>query len=75
MVIVGQNPLQNFKILYGTGAVQLNDQTGQSEQVVGIKCTIKDGIVYDAEQLRADVAKMVDKQKAERGRRTTTALP
>jgi len=43
--------------------------------VIGIKWTIKDGIAYSADQLRADVAKMVDKQKAERGRRTTTALP
>ena len=44
MVIVVQNPLQNFKVLYATGAVQLNDKTGQAERVVGIKWTIKDGI-------------------------------
>jgi imidazolonepropionase-like amidohydrolase len=75
MVVVSHNPLQNFKILYATGAVKLNDQTGQADRIVGIKWTIKDGIAYNAEQLRADVAKMVDKQKAERGRRTTTALP
>jgi hypothetical protein len=41
--------------------------------VIGIKWTIKDGIAYNADQLRAEVAKMVEKQKAERGRRTTTA--
>ena len=29
MVIVDQNPLQNFKVLYGTGAVRLNDKTGK----------------------------------------------
>jgi hypothetical protein len=75
MVVVSHNPLQNFKILYATGAVKLNDQTGQADRIVGIKWTIKDGIAYNAEQLRADVAKMVDKQKAERGRRTATALP
>jgi imidazolonepropionase-like amidohydrolase len=73
MVVVSHNPLQNFKVLYATGAVKLNDQTGQAERVIGIKWTIKDGIAYNADQLRADVAKMVDKQKAERGRRTTTA--
>ena len=28
MVIVDQNPLQNLKVLYGTGAVRLNDSTG-----------------------------------------------
>jgi imidazolonepropionase-like amidohydrolase len=75
LVVVSHNPLQNFKVLYATGAVKLNDQTGQAERIIGIKWTIKDGIAYNADQLRADVAKMVDKQKAERGRRTTTALP
>jgi imidazolonepropionase-like amidohydrolase len=66
MVIVDQNPLQNLKVLYGTGAVRLNDRTGQVERVGGIKYTIKDGIVYDAKQLLADVAAMVEKQKQER---------
>jgi len=66
MVLVDQNPLQNFKVLYGTGAVRLNDETGVAERVGGIKYTIKDGIVYDAKQLLADVAGMVEKQKRER---------
>ena len=29
LVIVDQNPLQNFKVLYGTGAVRLNDEDRQ----------------------------------------------
>jgi imidazolonepropionase-like amidohydrolase len=73
MVIVDQNPLENFKVLYATGAVKLNDQNGRVERVGGIKWTIKDGIAYDAKQLAADVAKMVERQKAERARRTTTS--
>jgi len=63
MVIVDQNPLQNFKVLYGNGAVRLNDTTGRAERVGGIKYTIKDGIVYDAKKLMDDVAAMVTKQK------------
>ena len=63
MVIVDQNPLQNFKVLYGTGALKLNDKTAKPEQIGGVKYTIKDGIVYDAKQLLADVAAMVEKQK------------
>jgi imidazolonepropionase-like amidohydrolase len=63
MVIVDQNPLKNFKVLYGTGALKLNDQTGRPEQIGGVKYTIKDGIVYDAKQLLADAAAMVEKQK------------
>ena len=70
LVVVDANPLENFKVLYGTGAVKLNDATGQVERVGGVKYTIKDGIVYDAKQLLADVAKMVD--AAKRGARTTT---
>jgi imidazolonepropionase-like amidohydrolase len=66
MVLVDQNPLQNFKVLYGTGAVRLNSQTGIAERVGGVKVTIKDGIAYDAKQLLADVAAMVEKQKRER---------
>jgi imidazolonepropionase-like amidohydrolase len=71
MVLVDQNPLQNLKVLYGTGALKLNDKTGQPEQVGGVKYTIKDGIVYDAKQLLADVAAMVEKQK--RSKKTTTS--
>ena len=73
LVIVDQNPLQNFKVLYGTGAVRLNDKTGHAERVGGVKYTVKDGIVYDAKQLLADVAAMVEKQKKERAAKTTTS--
>ena len=64
LILVDQNPLHNMKVLYGNGAVKLNDATGKAERVGGIKWTIKDGIVYDAKALMADVAAMVEKQKA-----------
>jgi len=67
LAIVGENPVQNLKVLYGTGAVRLNDETGRAERVGGILYTVKDGIIYDAKQLRKDVEKMVRKQKRERG--------
>jgi hypothetical protein len=66
LIMVDANPIENLKVLYGTGAVKLNDETGQAERVGGIKYTIKDGIVYDAQKLLADVREMVRKQKAER---------
>ncbi len=65
MVIVGENPLANLKVLYPTGWMKLNDATGKTERVGGITYTIKDGIVYDAKGLLAQVAEMVAKQKAE----------
>lgn len=73
LVIVPENPLQNFKVLFGTGAVRLNDKTNKPERVGGIRWTIKDGIAYDARKLLADVAKMVEKQKRELRRKTDTA--
>jgi imidazolonepropionase-like amidohydrolase len=73
MVIVDQNPLQNFKVLYATGAIRLNDRTAKPERVGGIRWTIKDGIAYDAKKLAADVAQMVEKQKRERASKPTTA--
>jgi imidazolonepropionase-like amidohydrolase len=72
LVIVDRNPLENFKVLYGTGALRLNDATGKPERVGGVKWTIKDGIVYDAKRLLGDVAAMVERQKRERARQTTT---
>ncbi len=67
LLIVDENPLENLKVLYGTGAVKLNDETMTPERVGGVKYTIKDGIVYDAKQLLADVRAMVKKQKQELG--------
>lgn len=67
LILVEENPLENLKVLYGTGAVKLNDETGVPERVGGVRYTIKDGIVYDAVQLREDVKAMVRAQKAERG--------
>ena len=63
LVIVPENPLANFKVLYGTGAIKLNDQTNQVERVSGVKYTIKDGIVYDAKKLLSDVEKIVEAAK------------
>jgi len=63
LVLVDENPLENLKVLYGTGAVRLNRETGEVERVGGIKYTIKDGIVYDATKLLADVRRMVREAK------------
>ncbi|WJG10235.1 amidohydrolase family protein [Aliiglaciecola sp. LCG003] len=63
LVIVEENPLRNFKVLYGTGHYQL-DQNNQPTRTGGVKYTVKDGIVYDAKKLLDDVKKMVDSAKA-----------
>jgi len=67
LVIVPEDTIANIKVMYGTGTLRLNNETGKSERVGGIKYTIKDGIVYDEKELLADVEQMVTRQKAERG--------
>ncbi len=67
LVIVRENPLQNFKTLYGTGTLRLNEQTQKLERVGGVSYTVKDGIVYDAKRLLADVAEMVAAEKRRMG--------
>lgn len=62
LVVVEENPIHNFKVLYGTGTVKLDDD-GNPIRVGGVKYTIKDGIVYDAKQLLADVARIVEEAK------------
>ena len=62
-VIVAENPLENLKVLYGTGAIKLTEDN-KVVRVGGVKYTIKDGIIYDAKALLKEVKQMVDAEKA-----------
>jgi predicted amidohydrolase YtcJ len=62
MLIIKENPLRNFKVLYGTGHYRLNEDN-QPIRSGGVDYTIKDGIVYDAKALLADVRAMVEAAK------------
>ena len=62
LAILDENPLANFKVLYGTGHMRLSPQ-GDVKQVGGVKYTVKDGIVYDAKKLLDDVKNMVQQAK------------
>ncbi|MGJ3234569.1 amidohydrolase family protein [Marivirga sp.] len=61
-VIVEENPLENLKALYGTGAIKLTEDN-EVIRAGGVKYTIKDGIIYDAKKLLEDVKKMVAEEK------------
>ena len=65
LVIVEENPLQNFKTLYGTGHQRLSDDN-VVETVGGVKWTVARGVAYEADKLLADVREMVEEQRAER---------
>lgn len=66
MILIEENPLQNLKVLYGTGAIKLTEEN-EVVRVGGVKYTIKDGIVYDAKKLLSDVKQLVDAEKLKRG--------
>jgi len=69
LVVVDGNPLADLKLLYGTGAIRVT----ADDRVVrtgGVVYTIKDGIVFDATKLRADVKRMVRDAKQRAGRPT-----
>ena len=66
LIVIDENPLENLKVLYGTGAIKLDDDNNVT-RVGGVKYTIKDGIVYDAKKLLKEVKNMVDLAKKEAG--------
>ena len=61
-VIVQENPLANLKTLYGTGAIKLTENN-EVIRAGGVTYTVKDGIVYDAKKLLADVRQIVEDAK------------
>lgn len=65
-VIVEENPLKNFKVLYGTGAVRLT-KDNEVVRAGGIKYTISNGVIYDAKGLLAKVRNMVQVAKDKEG--------
>lgn len=62
LVIIGENPLANLKVLYATGHIKL-DESAKPARVGGVETVIKDGIVYDAKALAAEVRADVAAEK------------
>ncbi len=66
LVIVDANPMANLKVLYGTGAIFV-DENNKAKRHGGVVYTIKDGIVFDARQLLKDIENMVNVAKEKEG--------
>ena len=64
--MIEENPLENLKVLYGTGAIKLNNDN-KVVRVGGVKYTIKDGIIYNSKLLLSKVKEMVKKSKEKTG--------
>jgi cytosine/adenosine deaminase-related metal-dependent hydrolase len=61
LIVVNGNPLENLKVLYPTGVEEIRG--GQAVHTGGVEWTIKDGIVYHAPELLAQVKEMVAKAR------------
>jgi hypothetical protein len=66
MILVDENPIENLKVLYGTGAIKLTENN-EIVRVGGVSYTVKDGIIYDAKALLKDVRNMVKTAKDSEG--------
>ena len=65
LLVHDHNPLTDFKLLYGTGAMRLNEATNRVEWHRGLKYTIKDGVIFDTAELLSDVRDLVRASWAE----------
>jgi len=67
LVVVDENPLADWKVLFGTGAVRVTEDN-RVVRTEGVRYTVSRGIVYDAAELRRDVREMVENAWNEAGR-------
>jgi hypothetical protein len=61
-VLLEENPLENLKVLYGTGAIKLT-AANEVVRVGGVKYTIRAGVIYDAKELLRHVKTTVEAAK------------
>lgn len=72
LVVVDGNPLANLKMLYGTGHMMLDDDSGEIRWHRGTRWTVKGGVAYEADRLLEDVLRMVEAQRIESGAPATS---
>ncbi|VVE15805.1 amidohydrolase [Pandoraea iniqua] len=63
LLVHDTNPLDDFKQLYGTGALRLNEERQAGVWHRCLRYTLKDGVVFDTGELLADVEAMVAQAK------------
>jgi len=66
LLVLEMNPLEDFKVLYGTGVERVDRETGDATRLHGLRYTIVDGRVVDARAMLEDVAGIVEEAKGER---------
>ena len=73
LVVVSRNPLEDIKILYGTG-VTIYDEHGGVHHTPGILYTIRNGVVFDAQALLQEIRDEV-RQARRRGESAAETAP
>jgi imidazolonepropionase-like amidohydrolase len=63
LAIVDGNPLDDFKVLYGTGVSRYSEDGKTIIKGGGVKYTIKNGVIFDCKELLQDVEEYVKSQK------------
>ena len=63
LCIVDGNPLDNFKVMYGTGVDRYGGDGVTVEKGGGVRYTVKGGAVFDCRELLADVEDYVDEHR------------
>lgn len=74
LAVVNGNPLENFKVMYGRGYGFFGIvPRAQQSKHGGVKWTIKDGVIYDAQALLREAEWYVAQEKQRLGRRISSS--
>jgi cytosine/adenosine deaminase-related metal-dependent hydrolase len=65
LAIIDGNPLDNFKVMYGTGIQSYSEEGLSITQRGGVQWSIKNGIIFDCKKLLHEVRDYVESQKGE----------
>jgi imidazolonepropionase-like amidohydrolase len=75
LLVFTRNPLTDFSLIYGTGALRRDAKTGAVSRETILQYTIKDGIVYDSQKLLGEVRAMVAAAKEAAGPDVAKKMP
>ena len=67
ILVVDGSPAENFRYLYPFGAIMMDEKTKEMYRSKGIIHTIKDGVVFENENLMREVERIVRESKKDAG--------
>jgi hypothetical protein len=67
ILVVDGNPAENFRYLYPFGAIMMEEETEEMYRTKGIIHTIKDGVVFENDNLMREVERIVRESKENAG--------